>query len=479
MKRSVRLCAVVGCVALLAGFALRSGAATIHVPADQPTIQAGIDAASYGDTVIVACGTYYEQSIIMKSGICLRSETGQADCVTIEAQWQHFWSVIDCVDLDSSTTIQGFTITGGLSNEGAGMRCINSSPTIANVTFIGNYSDGHGVLYCQDSSPTLQNVAFLENEEFYSGGGGGGMYCVASSVTLTDCMFVANAGPGMYCVASSVTLTDCMFVGNHPGYRDCGMYCDNSSLLGTGCEFAGHAGRGIVFRLAESETGDCTLTDCRFVENGGGGMNCETYGVIALTLADCSLVGNTADGNGGGLRVYGASLGDITLAGCSFVGNTADGDGGGLHADGIGSVPPSLTNCTIVENDASSGGAISTGWGLGYATITNTIIAFNTGYVPLNFRLSSGSHCNDFYGNEGGDWMGALAEWLGVDGNICEDPLFCLDENPGEPYTLQEDSPCAAGNNPECGLIGAWGVGCEAGTPVQAASWGSIKAMFR
>jgi len=458
-------------------------AATIHVPAVQPTIQAGIDAASYGDTVIVACGTYCEQPVIMKSGIYLISETGQADCVTIEAQWQHFWCVIDCVDLDSSTTIQGFTITGGLSEYGAGMRCMNSSPTITNVTFIDNYSDGHGVLYCQGSSPTLQNVAFLENEEFYSSWvyGGGGMYCVASSVTLTDCTFVGNAGPGMSCEASSVTLTDCTFVGNHPGYRDCGLYCDNSSLLATGCEFAGHAGRGILFRLDESETGDCTLTDCRFVENGGGGMNCETYGVIALTLADCSFVGNTADGNGGGLRVYGASLGDITLAGCSFVGNTAEGGGGGLYADGIGNVPPSLTNCTIVENNASSGGAICAGSGCspGYATITNTIIAFNTGEDPLAFRLSSGSSCNDFYGNEGGDWLYDLAEWLGVDGNICEDPLFCLDENPGEPYTLQENSPCAAGNNPECGQIGAWGVGCEAVTPVQATSWGEIKAMYR
>lgn len=34
--------------------------ATIHVPADQPTIQAGVNAAASGDTVLVAPGVYYE-----------------------------------------------------------------------------------------------------------------------------------------------------------------------------------------------------------------------------------------------------------------------------------------------------------------------------------------------------------------------------------------------------------------------------------
>ena len=62
-------------------------AATIHVPGDQPTIQAGIDVAAAGDTILVACGTYtwYGEAtgdslglIRMKPGVCLRSETGEA-----------------------------------------------------------------------------------------------------------------------------------------------------------------------------------------------------------------------------------------------------------------------------------------------------------------------------------------------------------------------------------------------------------------
>jgi hypothetical protein len=50
---------------LLVAFAIPSAAAaaTIHVPGDQPTIQAGIGAATPGDTVEVACGTYSESKL--------------------------------------------------------------------------------------------------------------------------------------------------------------------------------------------------------------------------------------------------------------------------------------------------------------------------------------------------------------------------------------------------------------------------------
>jgi parallel beta-helix repeat protein len=57
---------------ILAGSLGRASAATILVPKDHKTIQAAIDAASRGDTVLVAAGTYRER-VRLKEGVTLRS----------------------------------------------------------------------------------------------------------------------------------------------------------------------------------------------------------------------------------------------------------------------------------------------------------------------------------------------------------------------------------------------------------------------
>src|SRR6266446_1148589 len=56
-------------------------AAVIHVPADQPTIQQGIDAASAGDIVEVAAGTYFENLDFHGKAISLQSASGAAHTI--------------------------------------------------------------------------------------------------------------------------------------------------------------------------------------------------------------------------------------------------------------------------------------------------------------------------------------------------------------------------------------------------------------
>ena len=76
---------------------------------DAPTIQAGVDSAAAGDTILVACGTYYEHDIEVTSGRKLISETGEPDCVTIDAQEQGRVLYTQGTS-DSTTLIKGFTI---------------------------------------------------------------------------------------------------------------------------------------------------------------------------------------------------------------------------------------------------------------------------------------------------------------------------------------------------------------------------------
>ncbi len=65
-------------LSLLLSLALPTSAKTIHVPADQPTIQAGINTASNGDTVLVSAGTYYENINFSGKAITVASASGPA-----------------------------------------------------------------------------------------------------------------------------------------------------------------------------------------------------------------------------------------------------------------------------------------------------------------------------------------------------------------------------------------------------------------
>jgi hypothetical protein len=107
-------------VTLLATFlgAASLAAATIRVPQNEMTIQAGIDAAKPGDTVIVSAGNYKER-IRLKLGIVVKSDGGDAEGELGLKRAEV--TIIDGgvkgaqgpgVAMAKDSTLDGFTVTG-------------------------------------------------------------------------------------------------------------------------------------------------------------------------------------------------------------------------------------------------------------------------------------------------------------------------------------------------------------------------------
>jgi hypothetical protein len=497
-------------LAVLAVSVPATQAATIHVPDEQPTIQAGINAASHGDTVLVACGTYYEHDIVMKSGVCLRSETGLPDCVTIDGEQED--RVFYCSGVDDFTSFAGLTITGGRPadpfplNDGGGMKMTGgSSPSLRNCTFDGNETgtagEGGGLDVRGASSPGLTECLFTGN----LAQDGGGIWCgFDSSITLTDCVFESNTadgehGGGVLFGGSSVTITGCEFVGNDAAGGG-GLFVGVGSQVAVqDCLFSGNTANwgGAVHNSCDGEP---TFSRCSFTGNGasyGAGMCCIPSNA---TLEDCTFSENTAGVQGGGMLCLGTP--SPSVVGCAFLDNTA-GSGGAMHCDMESS--PAVTGCVFAGNEAVRGGAIlcedlseiavtsstlsTNGAGLGggvcclgsTATITNTIVAFGESgeAVYCSPGASATLVCSDVFGNAGGDWVGCIAGQAGMNGNFSANPLFCLEDNPVEPYALHEGSPCLPDGSP-CGeLVGAFGKGCDPVNVVRVTSWGGVKAIYR
>ena len=115
---------------------------TIRIPADQPTIQAGINAAATGDTVLVAPGTYFENLVIDAKQITLISETGAAKTILDGASKG---SVIIIQNTRSlATTVNGFTLQAGLggftnsTNSAGGIHVLYAGATLINNVFAAN-----------------------------------------------------------------------------------------------------------------------------------------------------------------------------------------------------------------------------------------------------------------------------------------------------------------------------------------------------
>ncbi|MBM3307719.1 MAG: right-handed parallel beta-helix repeat-containing protein [Candidatus Eisenbacteria bacterium] len=536
-------------------------AAVIRIPSDEPTIAAGIAAASAGDTLLLADGSHDEHGLVVDKPLTIAGESGSPGSASINGQLAG--RIFD-VENANGVVFSGLTFLLGHSDWGGAVYSDSSDVTFDYCVFHLNSVTMHGgAVFYNGGTGTFTDCSFVANDAEIAGGGivlsgaggtftgcyfgeneawwGGGVcaYHPGAAPVFSACVFQGNRavsppgnepyGGGVYCWDHAApTFSHCDFIENTSGHGGAGLMSDqecqifldhctfqgNSAVVGAGletwwtrggsvtnCEFTGNTasehGGGVLYEQSQGVVfAGCTFTDneagiaggafnltaatpgpsdCTFTGNSatyGGGVAMSHS--VAPTLADCTFTGNSAS-IGGAVAVD--SCASPAVAGCTIAENTAA-YGGAIAFAGCST--PSVSGSTLVLNGATIGGAGIAAWTGTTVSVSRTIIGFSTvGEAAASDGCPVSCTATAIYGNAGGDWTGIIAGQEAGNHNVATDPLFC-GVLAGD-HTLCEDSPCLPENNGAGVLIGAHEDGCPGpcGAPVEATSWGSIKAMYR
>ncbi|MHC4501629.1 MAG: right-handed parallel beta-helix repeat-containing protein, partial [Planctomycetota bacterium] len=239
-------------------------------------LQDALAAATYGDQIRVAQGTYKPDegdgvtpgdrnaTFQLKNGVTIKggyAGFGQPDPNARDIELyeailtgdlagndvelsnpEDIWSeptrvdnsehIVASSECDQTTVLDGFTVTAGKNgNLGAGMYNRNSNPTVTNCTFTWNSAEWGGGMGNWNSSPKVISCKFESN----AAAGGGGIDNVENSnPMLINCTFSSNSGSwigggmlngyaGMGGSANPV-LINCIFSGNSTNRYGGGMY---------------------------------------------------------------------------------------------------------------------------------------------------------------------------------------------------------------------------------------------------------------
>src|SRR5260370_28209979 len=138
-------------------------------PGSQPTVQAGINAAKNGDTVLVGPGTYVENINFNGKAITLASSNGPA--VTI-IDGNHNGTVVTFNHSETaSSVLSGFTIQNGFQSGGFGARISvsSASPTISSNLITGNHAATGIGIFVSGGSSLIKNNTTSNNDQTSAG----------------------------------------------------------------------------------------------------------------------------------------------------------------------------------------------------------------------------------------------------------------------------------------------------------------------
>lgn len=438
---------------------------------DHATIQAAIDSATTGDTIVVHPGTYIENIHFLGKSVVLRSTelTNPSVVATTIIDGASTATVVTFAGTETSgCLLSGVTIRNGSYPAGGGIRGNSTRATISNNTITSNSAETGGALSGCDG--------LIENNTVTNNNAGLGDVVFSCGGTIRGNTISDNVGHGLgFC---NGTVQNNTISGNSGrGLILChGPILNNtiSDNLGGGLHGCNGPIQGNVITHNRAEDGG-GLSFCHGSFPNNAIQNNTISGNIARNrgggLYDCSgliqnntIADNSAGSSGGGLSGCGDVIQYNTISG-----NSAGGEGGGLS--GCGRV---IRYNRITGNSAVSGGGLADCL---YTTIRNNLIAGNAASQAGGGLAScSGTIENvTISGNSAGDGGGAsdcdativdcivwgntattgsaqLADcttptysciegWTGGgQGNIAADPLFVDPDGPDDDPATHEDN---------------------------------------
>ncbi|NKQ36811.1 MAG: hypothetical protein HF973_14505 [Chloroflexi bacterium] len=339
------------------------------------SIQAAIDNAQPGDTILIQPGLYTE-SLTLSTAVSLTGSHSQTTIIQAEAG-QRVLTVTGTA-VDHTVIISGLTLANGASTgNGGGILLANgAAPTLQHLIVQNNQAAGGGGLHVTADSALLLSHSTISGNN--TGGNGGGLWALGPA-TISQTQFINNNAQsyGGGAATKSTNLYDSLFANNQcdntpSSCSGGGLATDGPALL-VNTVFTGNISRGDGAGLWAF--GLVTVTNGRFQNNrainigppaiGGGIFTSEP-----LTISGTQFISNSAD-VGGGLTTRGV----ITVQNAIFADNRAASDGGGLY----------VGNTAIITQSQFSGNIANNGGALFLDGLTNQI----TGSVSNNLFLEN------------------------------------------------------------------------------------------
>jgi predicted outer membrane repeat protein len=410
------------------------------------TIQAGIDAAAPGATVVLRSGIYRgpgNQNLSFRGKpLTVQAETNRhATGVVIDCEGAGRGFVFDQDETESSI-LRGLVIRNGLATNGGAIFCAGASPLIENCTFDKNTAHGFGgAVYAEGArGPRLVNCRVERNsarivwQANYWGGQGAGLYsrteapariedstverntgestghtpvcgAIQGAWDVVRCTVAWHTNAAMVGIRDAARVEDCEISYNACGVRDAALLLNSRiqhnrgagvcfSLPGTAarCRIERNAGPGV--QILPSSTGTVHVAASEILCNlaaAAGGAN------LQLHLADCRISGN-GSGSSAGMGYVGharctiadnGSVGTVGYGALDYSSCLIRGNRGPAFTAVKGGIR--LDHCTLVDNgpNRTNGPTLFQGGYNGWLQIRNSIVWNNgdhlfahDGYLP-------------------------------------------------------------------------------------------------